>query len=168
MIDTPLPQPDAFHAQAAVGWLELGSAPDARRELAVVSLAHREHPDVLDVWWKIFADEDNWEAALAAAEKVVAQAPDRESGWIEQSYALHELGRTAEAHERLLPAVEKFRTAYVIPYNLACYQCCLGQKAEALRWLRRAVKVADAKTIRLMAMSDPDLAPLRDDISRLA
>lgn len=168
MSEVPLPQPDAFHAQAAVGWLELGSAVEARRELAAISPAHGEHPDVLEVWWPIFAEEKNWNAALASAEKLVAQAPERQSGWIEQSYALHELKRTREAYERLAPVVKKFSDAYVIPYNLACYQCQLGNKAEALDCLRRAVKASDAQTIRTMAMNDPDLSPLRDAIAKMA
>jgi len=168
MADNSLPQTDAFHARAAVGWLELGSTPEARRELDGIALENREHPDVLEVWWKIFADEDDWPAALAAAEKLIARAPERENGWVEQSFALHELERTAEAFERLVPVTTKFRKAFVIPYNLACYQCCLGHEVEALRWLHRAVDACDARTIRLMAMSDPDLAPLRKEIARLA
>src|SRR5215207_6698935 len=129
MSDAELPQPDRFHAQAAVGWLELGSVMEARRELDAISPAHREHPDVLEAWWPILAQEKNWEAALASAEKLVAQAPERQSGWVQQSYALHELKRTREACGRLVQVVEKFRDVYVIPYNLACYQCQLGNKA---------------------------------------
>jgi predicted Zn-dependent protease len=168
MSDAGLPQPDRFHAQAAVGWLELGSVVEARRELDAISIEHREHPDVLEAWWPILAEEKNWSAALATAEKLVAQVPERQSGWVQQSYALHELKRTREACERLVQVVEKFRDAYVIPYNLACYHCQLGNKTEALAWLQRAVKASDARTIRTMAMKDSDLAPLRDELAKLA
>ena len=168
MSDVGLPQPDRFHAQAAVGWLELGSVLEARRELDAISPAHREHPDVLEAWWPILAEEKNWNAALASAEKLVAQAPERQTGWVQQSYALHELKRTGEACDRLVQVVEKFSDVYVIPYNLACYQCQLGNKTEALEWLRRAVQASDARTIRAMGMNDSDLAPLRDEIAKLA
>ena len=167
MPETPLPQPDAFHAKAAVGWLELGNAKEARREFEAIAQVHRGHPDVLEASWPILVEERDWKAALAAAEKLVAVAPDRETGWIQQSFALHELKRTAEAYERLVRVLEKFRGAYVIPYNLACYQCQLGNNEAALKWLRQAVNVSDARTIRAMALKDPDLAPLRDELSRL-
>jgi predicted Zn-dependent protease len=96
-----------------------------------------------------------------------ALAPENESGWIDQSYTLHELKRTREAFERLVAVVGKFPGAYVIPYNLACYQCQLGNSEEALRWLKKAAVSSDAATIRAMAMGDPDLAVIRDCLHRL-
>jgi len=167
MADKSLPHPDSFHVQAALGWLELGNVPESRHELRAVSDPHREHPDVLEMWWKIFATEKDWAAALIFAEKLVAAAPERDAGWIESAFALHELKRTPEAYERLSRVAEQFPKAYVIPYNLACYQCQMGRHDEAWRWLKRAVKAADAPTVRAMAMQDPDLAPLRDELARL-
>jgi len=35
--------------------------------------------------------------------------------------ALHELKRTQEAFDLLLPAADKFPAPWTIPYNLACY-----------------------------------------------
>ena len=168
MSETPLPQPDAFHAKAAVGWVELGNAREARKEFAEIAEAHRGHPDVLEALWSILVEERAWNAALAAAEKLVAAAPGRETGWIQQSFALHELKRTAEAYERLVKVVGNFPRAYVLPYNLACYQCQLGNQQAALKWLREAAKRSDAKTIRVMGLKDPDLAPLRDELVRWA
>jgi tetratricopeptide (TPR) repeat protein len=123
---------------------------------------------VLEALWPILVEERDWNAALASAEKLVSVAPHREIGWVQQSFALHELKRTAEAYERLVKVVEKFPGAYVIPYNLACYQCQLGNNEAALKWLRQAAKASDAKTIRAMGLKDPDLMPLRDDLARLA
>jgi predicted Zn-dependent protease len=114
-----------------------------------------------------FCREKDWPAALASSEKLVALAPERDTGWVQQSFALHELKRTPEAYELLARVEKKFPQVYVIPYNLACYQCQMGQRTEALRWLKRAVKAADAPTIRAMALRDPDLACLRDELSRL-
>ena len=167
MPEESLPHPDSFHVQSALGWLELGNVAESRHELEIVSGEHREHPDVLEMWWKILAEEKDWPAALASSEKLIALAPERDSGWIEAAFALHELKRTPEAYERLAGVVERFPRAFVIPYNLACYQCQMGHRDEAWRWLQRAVKAADAPTIRAMAMHDPDLAPLHDDLARL-
>ena len=122
---------------------------------------------MLEVWWAIFAAEKNWPGALSCAGRLVAAAPERASGWLNQSFALHELKRTREAFERLAGEAEKFPEHYVIPYNLACYQCALGHREEAMRWLRRAVTASDVKTIRALAADDPDLAPLREEMARL-
>jgi predicted Zn-dependent protease len=167
MADASLPREAAFHLKAAVGWLELGNARESRSELEAIGPPHREHPDVLEVWWPILVEEKDWPSALAFAEKLVRIAPDRDVAWIQQSFALHELKRTPEAYERLVQVADRFPNAYVIPYNLACYQCQMGNRLAAMNWLRRAAKIADAKTIRAMASKDPDLTPLGEELKRL-
>ncbi len=162
-----LPPPECFHVSAAVGWLELGSPSEAREELKSLSIPHQEHPDALEVWWKIFAAEDDWPSALAWGEKLAALAPERASAWINLSFALHELGRTREAFDRLQGAAGQFPEDFVIPYNLACYQCQLGNEASAWSWLERAAQTADPRLIRSMALEDPDLAALREKVLRL-
>ena len=162
-----LPPPDCFHVSAAVGWLELGSPREARAELNFLSAPHQEHPDALEAWWKIFAAEDDWPAALACGEKLAARAPERASAWINLSFALHELGRTREAFDRLQGATGQFPDDFIIPYNLACYQCRLGNEAAAWQWLERAAQAADPRLIRSMALEDPDLAVLREKVLRL-
>ena len=139
----------------------------ARDELKSLSIPHRDHPDALEVWWKIFAAEDDWPSALACGEKLAALAPERASAWINLSFALHELGRTREAFDRLQSAAGQFSDDFVIPYNLACYQCRLGNEASAWSWLERAAQTADPRLIRSMALEDPDLAALREKVLRL-
>jgi predicted Zn-dependent protease len=128
----PLLPPEAFHLQAAAGWLALGNVKEARVELEHLPAAHREHPDVLESWWKVFSEEKNWPAAFECGAKLSVVTPGRATGWIAQAFALHELKRTREAYELLHSVVGRFREHFVIPYNLACYQCQLGNKEEAL------------------------------------
>ncbi len=66
-------------------------------------------------------------------------APDEPPGWIHRSFGLHELGRTSEAEQLLLPAATKFPNEPIIPYNLACYACRLGN-IEVARELEAAFK----------------------------
>lgn len=165
--NSPLVPPDTFHLQAAAGWLALENVKEARAELEQISARHREHADVLEAWWKVYCEEKNWPAAFESGAKLSVVMPGRAMGWIAQSYALHELKRTREAYDLLHSVVGRFREHFVIPYNLACYQCQLGNKDEALKWLHRAVDAADAKIIREMALCDADLAPLRKEIVRL-
>jgi len=63
----------------------------------------------------------------------------------------------------LLPVVDKFPDQYIIRYNLACYACQLGNLKEARDWLKKAIDMADTKEVKLMALNDPDLEPLRQE-----
>ena len=56
-------------------------------------------------------------------------------------------------------------TEPTIRYNLACYECQLGDLAVAKQHLKAATK-ADTK-FRGMALDDPDLEPLWSEIGRL-
>jgi Tfp pilus assembly protein PilF len=51
----PLEPPDSLHLQAAQGWLELGNHAEAEAELDNITASSREHPDVINVRWGIYA-----------------------------------------------------------------------------------------------------------------
>lgn len=151
-----------------MGWLELGNAAAAEEEVERIASRYRSHPDVLEMRWTICSHAGCWEAAVDAATASVRQDPDRPGAWVHRSYALHELKRTQEALEQLLPAAELFPEVWTIPYNLACYCAQLGRLPEARDWLRRSFSVAgdirQRKELRVRALQDPDLAPLRAEI----
>lgn len=162
-----LEPPDLHHLTAAIGWVELGNPAEARHEWNKVSDAHREHPDVLDVEWRIHAANKSWTLALDVARKQVQVAPRHPAGWINQSYGLHELKRTQEAFDQLLPLAKTFPKISVIHYNLACYACQLGHSELAKRCLGRAIKCQGKDEIKRMALADADLKPLWEYIRAL-
>jgi tetratricopeptide (TPR) repeat protein len=162
-----LSYPDKHFVNAALGWLDLRLVSDARAELQQVSTANTCHPEVLEVWWRVHAAERHWDEALRVAEMELMTAPERISGWVDRSYSLHEMRRTQEAREALLPAVKKFPEASLIPYNLACYACQLGDANEAQQWLRKALAHGERDEIKRLALNDPDLAALREEIAKL-
>lgn len=161
-----LAPPDNHYLNAAVGWLELGNRAEARTELSRVSPAHRDHIQVLETEWQICAAERDWPGALRAADRSVEVAPSHPSGWIQRSYSLHEMKRTREAWDSLLAVADRFPAVGTIPYNLACYACQLGEREEARRWLKRAVKVQGPEEIKRLALGDPDLAVMWEEIRR--
>ena len=95
------------------------------------------------------------------------QQPQLPAGWIHQSYSLHELRRTDEAFQFLHAIVLKFPEESVIPYNLACYACQMGQLDVAQRWLNQAVRIGGKASVKEMAEQDADLEPLRSYIEAL-
>jgi tetratricopeptide (TPR) repeat protein len=160
-----LPLPDLHHLRAASGWLGLGNFLEANEELEKIAPQLRAHPDVLEIRWQIYAKEKKWEACEDIAAAVVKLAPEKCNGWIHRSFALHELKRTDEAFENLLPAADQFPDVWTIPYNLACYCSQLQRLEEAQTWFKKAMAI-DEKTVKQAAMVDPDLNPLWDSMSR--
>lgn len=150
---------DQFHLRAALGWLELGNPAEAEAELRQLAGDVRNDPEVLELRWHIEAAAKNWEACVEIGETLVRVAPDRPNAWIHRSFALHELKRTQEAFDRLLPVAARWPQLWVIPYNLACYTTQLGRLEEGARWLKQAAALDEAR-VRREAASDPDLAPL--------
>jgi Flp pilus assembly protein TadD len=167
MSQPALEPPDSFNLQAAEGWLGLGNPAEADRELRQLPPELDRHPHVLHVRWEICAATRRWESALEIAASLVQIAPEEPTGWIHRSYSLHELRRTLEARENLLRVVERFPANTTMRYNLACYECQLGQLPQAREWLRQAFGLGNLLDMKTMALADPDLAPLREDIRRM-
>lgn len=162
-----LEPPDSHHLRAATGWLELGLPDEARRELTLLNPSFRRHPEVLALEWSLHARERAWEQALDVALKLIHLDHTRATGWIHRSFALHELKRTAEARDALLPAVSLFPEEGTIPYNLACYSCQLGRLEEARSWLRQAMRLDGREAVLDLARRDSDLAALRAELDTL-
>ena len=89
------------------------------------------------------------------------QQPDEFEGHIHLATALHALNRTAEAREVLLKVVDKFPSAYPIPFALACYACRLGNIEEARRWWNKARALTNNKDkLEELARTERDLQAL--------
>jgi tetratricopeptide (TPR) repeat protein len=155
----PLTPPDSHFLLAAQGWIELGNWLEANEELERISPRVRLHPDVLEIRCQIYANAKKWDACAHVASTLVKLAPERPAGWLQRSFALHELQRTQEAFDNLLPVAEKFPGIWTIPYNLACYCSRLGRFEEAQEWFKKAV-VIDDKAVQRAGIDDPDLKPL--------
>lgn len=121
-----LKPPDSHHLRAAHGWLELGNHAEANEELETIAPAKRTHSDVLEVRLLIYK---------------------KARKWVHRSFALHELKRTQEGFDRLLPVVDKFPPEWTIPYNLACYCAQLGRFEESATWFKKAILI-DEKAVQ--------------------
>ena len=164
-----LEPPDTHNFSAAIGWLELGLPAEARAELAQITPALQNHPDVLEARWLVAVEEKQWEEGLQIARAILQQAPKRSSGWLHQAYALRRTadGSVVKAWEALLPAFDRFPKEPIIPYNLACYACQMHQLDTARLWIKRAATIGGAEKIKQMALQDPDLEQLREEIKAL-
>jgi len=161
--------PDLHLLQAAQGWMGLGLLADALTELAGVSPENQRHPAVLELRWVLHIQQENWDAALTSARDLLAVAPDSANSWLHHAYALRRAteGSLAQARAALEPALEKFPEEPVISYNLSCYACQMRDLDVARQWFQRALKVGKKKEIKTMALADPDLEPLWEEIRHL-
>ena len=166
---TDLDFTSAHQLNAVLGWLELGNFREAREELNRMGRKEQDRADLLEVRWILDARQEDWPAALKTAERLLEIAPENSTGWLHRAYALRRVpdGTLAKAAAVLTQAVEKFPEEPTIPYNLACYECVLGNLDAARSWLKEAVKRGSVTKIRKMGLQDPDLEVLWPEIRKL-
>lgn len=150
----------------AIGWLELGNPAEAKVELGHISPELQSHPDVLELYWAICAEQEDWQEGLRVARRLLEQAPERPSAWLHQAYAIRRVpgGGLDQAWAALLPASEKFPKFEMIAYNLSCYACQMDRLDAARKWFRKAVSLGNKEEICQRALHDDDLKMLWDEI----
>jgi len=145
---------------AAQGYLELGMVEEALSELASVPAGENTDADLTELRLHILMHGKRWDEALVAAEELLRISPQAVPGYIHGAFALHELGRTAQARDLLLKGPPLLRQNPTFHYNIGCYEAVLGNRESALQSLRESF--AMDKTYRDFAQRDPDLAGIRD------
>jgi hypothetical protein len=161
---TDLEPKDWMHLDAAEGWLGLDNVVEADKELKQITPAMRHHPEVLARWHELFAKMECWDKCEQIAEEIVELEPESPFGWIHRSYALHEQKLTGMARMKLLPALEVFPEEITIRYNLACYECVLGNISQAKTYICEAFNLAHDQNCtdewKQQMLADEDLKPL--------
>lgn len=145
---------------AAQGYCELGMVAEALAEIDSVPEELREHPTVVELRLIILMQAKRWKAALNAGRELTKIAPQKNIGYIHCAFCLHELGQTEAARKVLLDGPATLHTEPVFHYNLACYECMLGNFDLARVHLDKSFELD--KKFRDYAKSDPDLSALRD------
>jgi Flp pilus assembly protein TadD len=158
--------PTRRHLQYAAGFLELGMLKDAARELRAIDRADQDAPEVLSARLDLTMQAKQWKSVRFFARKLARIEPENEKGWISWAYALRELNRVEEAKRVLLEAEPVHgKNSDVLHYNLACYDCLLGNLPEAKR--RLTIAAQKDKQWKEAALSDPDLKALWTEIGRM-
>lgn len=148
--------------QAARGYFELEMLKESLQQLDSLTFEEQLRPETLEVRILVLMKARKWKLALSAAEKLCTVAPDAPIGYIHTAFCLHELGRTREAKETLLDGPSGLVNDPTYHYNLACYECVLGNLNAAQVYLETSVSL-DAD-LREFSRQDPDLKPLYDSI----
>ena len=161
-----LEHPDLVRLEAARGWYLLGNLKEADLELNALSPKSQSHPDVLEVRFAIHSMGGKWSTCMEIAAALLDLAPERPTAWINSAFTLHGMRQTEDAWNALFFVSDRFPEIPTIPYNLACYACCLGRLEDSRSWLRRAFSLGGAE-LRQRAMEEDDLKPLWSQIEAL-
>jgi len=144
---------------AAQGYGELGMVDEALTELDTLPADMKRHSKVIELRLAILMQARRWTDALQASRDLCNLEPEKTMGYIHAAFCLHELGHTVEARETLLGGPTALHAEPTYHYNLACYECRLGNLDLAQAHLDRSFQLD--KKFREFARSDPDLEPLR-------
>jgi hypothetical protein len=123
----PLEPPDQQHWQAAAGYVELGMFLEADTELDKIDPFNRAAPEVLASRLAIYHGLKKWELMQEIAKRLAEFQPDDIQWTISLAYATRRADSIHAAKEILLDAKLKFPKEAIIFYNLACYECQLGE-----------------------------------------
>jgi tetratricopeptide (TPR) repeat protein len=143
------------HLEAPVGFLDLGMPQDAWDELEKMPPILRDTDAVLDLRIEIFQKLGKWESARILAESVAKRCPENPNWWPHWAYSLRREKSVEAARTVLQEAAVIHPTVPIIPYNLACYACVLGQIEAAKQLLETALKMYPH--LRMTALNAPNL-----------
>ena len=122
----PLDPTDQRHVTAAEGYLALGMYLDADGELEQVQPNVRHVAEVLAVRVGIYGALEKWELMLTVARRLALYDPDNVQWAVSLAYATRRAETIEAAKALLLSAVERHPKEAILHYNLACYECQLG------------------------------------------
>ncbi len=143
---------------AAQGYYELQMLEESLEQLDSLPFTAQLRYDVLEMRVLVLMKARRWREGLAASEKLCAISADAPIGFIHMAFCLHELGLTQQAKEALLDGPPALVNEATYHYNLACYECALGNIETARSYLAASVKMD--KNLRDYAKADPDLKVL--------
>jgi tetratricopeptide (TPR) repeat protein len=145
---------------AASGFAELGLYQEAVEELENLPDYTKDDIPVLATWLQIYQSWGKWSEAAAVSERLIEKAPDEADWYIALGFAVRRAQSLAAAEVILTAALQKFPGNGTLHFNLACYHAQLGNLDKARLYLQGAIAIEE--NFRTMALTDPDLRPLRD------
>lgn len=158
MSPMPLDTPDLHHCEAAQGYTELGMFEDANDELENVDPFNRTTPEVLSIRAAIYHGLKKWELLRVVALQLTRLEPENIQWVVSLAHATRRAVSIEFARDILVAAQSLFPKEAIIPFNLACYYCQLGEIDAAKDYLGQAFWIDPLW--REAALEDGDLEPL--------
>ena len=151
---------DHRRLMAATGYLELGMFTEAEAELDAITPDFRHFPEIMEVRMEIYSKLQQWERMQGIAERLMRKDPTDPHWAISYAYATRRALSLEAAKDVLRAAIQQYPKEPTIPYNLACYECQLGELESAKRYFEKAIELQPS--FGPAALKDPDMEPLKD------
>ncbi|MEO6245068.1 MAG: hypothetical protein ABIQ12_06500 [Opitutaceae bacterium] len=145
----------------ARGYLELGMLAEAAAELALVPEPENAGLGFQGVRLALLQEQQDWPALRDCARDYAHRVPEEAAAWVTWAYAARRADSITAARKVLLEAIPHHPANGTIQFNLACYASQLGELTDARHHLELAIALD--KEFAKAAVTDPDLAPLRDE-----
>ena len=152
------------HLRAAQGYVELGMFVEASDELEGIASEHRSHPVVLAFRYDIYCQLEKWTHAEVVARHLVKVSPEDSGYWVNWAYATRRCQSIEAAKQILLDAEKLYPKDAQIQFNLGCYASQMENPEEAKRRVAAAISLEGK--YQMIALEDPDLEPLWDEIAK--
>ena len=137
----PVEPPYRQYWQAAAGYVELGMYADADSELDKIDPFCRAAPEILALRIEIYQGLEKWELMAELAKRLTEFQPDNPEWPVSLAYATRRANSIEAAKEILLNAESRFPKEALIKYNLACYECVVGDIRSSKEYLKRAFEI---------------------------
>lgn len=146
---------------AAEGYLVLQMPEHALRELSPV----RDPGGLAFEFYRLRAEAyralQNWELALEDFRYCQSLQPNNIEILMGLAWCYKRVGQLSKAIDAMHVAHRIDSREPIIPYNLACYYSLAKNKAQALSWLGRALRMHQG--LAVLIPHETDFDPLRDD-----
>jgi len=151
----------------ALGYVALGLTDLAAEELEAVPGDDRRSLPVRLARIELYMEAKDWKQLVAVGKEVARADPSQERAWIGWAYGLRSLEQVADARG-VLQVAERYhgKRCALLHYNLACYECLLGDLTAARTRLRRACQLG-GKQFNALALDDTDLQAMWDEIAAM-
>lgn len=153
-----LPVEIRWHLQRADGFLDLKMTGQARAELDRIPAELRGAAIFRIIDMRLACEEKDWARAAQIMSVLCEEFPADAGFRIQLAYAKRRAEGIEVARRILADAAPLFPKVATIPFNLACYECQLGNLDEAMRKLQQAFALDGS--YREAALEDEDLRAL--------
>jgi tetratricopeptide (TPR) repeat protein len=171
--------------EAACGYLELNMPQHALRELGRIADPQAILFDFNRLRGEALRAADHFEEALEAYGRALREKPEELGILLGMAWCYKRTSQLPRAIAAMEQAYQAHPKELIVLYNLACYFSLAGEKAQALSWLGRALRMESAlrklhpeqegglaswngvgifkTSLREQIAEEPDFDPLRND-----
>ncbi|MCH8830005.1 MAG: tetratricopeptide repeat protein [Planctomycetes bacterium] len=147
--------------QAAQGYLTLDMPGHALAELDAIVDPHEAELAVNSLRGEALRQKSEWSAALECFQRAIAETPENVSFLLAIAWCYKRTGQLPRAIEAMERAYQIEPQEAIVLYNLSCYFALAGDKANALSWLGRAIRMDSS--LRELIPDESDFDGIRYD-----